>query len=89
LEDKECTLTPDVEFLQLFAAVLGPKWPSLAVLLLISESEIEEIKRAKKVSQEEQALRMLKKWALKEDATCGSLCQKLQHFSLFDSLSQP
>ena len=73
-------LQPDVEFLESFAGVVGSLWPSLAVSLRLSESEIEEVKQ---LPQQHQALRMLQMWVSREDATYGQLYQKLKTVSLF------
>ena len=73
-------LKPDVEFLESFAGVVGSPWPSLAVSLCLSESEIEEVKQ---LPQQQQALRMLQMWVSREDATYGQLYQKLKTVSLF------
>ena len=64
------------------------KWPSLAVSLGLSESEIQEVKeKGEGLSQHEHALEMLKKWVSREDATYGQICQSLKAISLFPSLS--
>ena len=76
---------PDVEFLGIFASVVGSKWPSLATTLSLSESEIKEVK-GEGSSQQDHTLQMLKKWAscnAREDATYGQLCQRLKTISLF------
>ena len=73
-------LQPDVEFLESFAGVVGSLWPSLAVSLCLSESEIEEVKQ---LPQQHQALRMLQMWVSREDATYGQLYQRLKTVSLF------
>ena len=78
--------TPDDNFLDLFAEVVGPKWPSLASLLSLTNEEIEEVKtEGKGQSQQVQALSMLKKWTSKEGAssTYDQLSQKLRKISLF------
>ncbi len=76
-------LKPDEEFLCSLSGVVGSKWPSLAVSLLLSEEEIERLKGKGNFSQQELALQMLKTWALKEEATYGQLCHKLRSISLF------
>ena len=73
---------PDVPFLESFAGVLGSKWPSLAASLSLSGDEMEEV-RMEEGSPQEFALRMLKKWFSREDATYGQLCQALKTISLF------
>ena len=80
LAKETCDLQPDVEFLESFAGVVGSLWPSLAVSLCLSESEIEEVKQ---LPQQHQALRMLQMWVSREDATYGQLYQRLKTVSLF------
>lgn len=72
-------LKPDNRFLVPFAGVVGSKWQSLAVSLSLSESEV----MGEGVSHQDRALQMLKKWVMREDATYGQLCQKLNTVSLF------
>ena len=72
-------ITPDVEFLELFAGVVGSKWSSLACLLSLTSEEIEEVK----TEEEDRALLVLKKWSSKEGATYGQLCNRLKTISLF------
>ena len=79
LNPKLQTITPDVEFLELFAGVVGSKWSFLACLLSLTSEEIEEVK----TEEEDQALLMLKKWSSKEGATYGQLCNRLKTISLF------
>ena len=79
LDPKLQTITPDVEFLELFAGVVGSKWSSLACLLSLTSEEIEEVK----TEEEERAFLMLKKWSSKEGATYGQLCNRLKTISLF------
>ena len=71
-----------MEFLGAFAGVAGSKWPSLATTLGLSESEIEDMK-GEGPSQQGHSLQMLMKWASREDATYGQLCQRLKTISLF------
>ena len=80
LAKKTRDVQPDVEFLESFAGVVGSLWPSLAVSLCLSESEIEEVKQ---LPQQHQALRMLQMWVSREDATYGQLYQRLKTVSLF------
>ena len=79
LDPKLQTITPDVEFLELFAGVVGSKWSSLACLLSLTSEEIEEVK----TEEEDQAFLMLKKWSSKEGATYGQLCKRLKTILLF------
>ena len=79
LDPKLQTITPDVEFLELFAGVVGSKWSSLACLLSLTSEEIEEVK----TEEENRALLMLKKWSSKEGTTYGQLCNRLKKISLF------
>ena len=79
LDPKFQTITPDVEFLELFAGMVGSKWSSLACLLSLTSEEIEEVK----TEEEERAFLMLKKWSSKEGATYGQLCNRLKTISLF------
>ena len=82
LEPQNHGIRPDVEFLSAFAGLVGSKWPSLATTLSLSESEIKEVK-GEGPSQTDHTLQMLKKWASREDATYGQLCQRLKTISLF------
>ena len=77
-------IKPDTKFLESFSVVVKSKWPSLAVSLGLSESEIQEVKeKGEGLSQIEHALQMLKKWVSRENATYGQLCQSLMAISLF------
>lgn len=51
--------------------------------LSLSEGEIEELKEKVRYSHQELALKMLRIWASKEEATFGELCIKLKSISLF------
>ena len=75
-------LKPDEEFLQSFAGVVGSKWPSLASSLSLSGDEIANVKE-EGLTQQDCALKMLKKWSAKEDATYGQLYQVLKTIPLF------
>ena len=80
------THTPDLEFLDLFAEVLvsRSKWSSLASLLSLTSTEIEEVKiKSENMSPKDHTLYVLKKWASKKDATYGHLCRKLNTIPLF------
>ena len=81
LSAESAEVTPDAEFLEQFAGVLGCKWPSLAASLCLSGGEIEVV-RKEGGSQQDQALRLLKLWAAKQGATYGQLCQILKTISL-------
>ena len=63
------------------------KWPSLASILSLTGSEINEVKREGKgeeeLSEQDCALLMLRKWASKEGATYGQLSQGLRTITLF------
>ena len=77
-------IKPDTKFVEAFSLVVGSKWPSLAVSLSLSESDIQEVKeKGEGLSQLEHALQMLKKWVSRKDATYGQLCQSLKAISLF------
>ena len=75
-------LKPDVDFLELFARVVGSRWPSLAVSLSLSDEEIGEV-RKEGGSPQDCAFLMLEKWSSREDATYAQLCQMLKMISLF------
>jgi hypothetical protein len=75
------TAKPDYQFLESFAAALGPMWPSLAVSLSFSEEDIEEVN--KEGNQHDHAFLMLRMWASREGATYGLLCKVLKTISLF------
>ena len=88
LEQDNFSVKPDVEFMELFAGVLGPLWPSLAASLSLSEDEIAQLRRGD-VSPQQRALDMLRMWvSTREDATYGQLCQKLKALSLFQCGTQ-
>ena len=73
----------DDEYLQLLSGEVGSRWPSLATSLSLSAKEIMELKDMVGLSEHELALQMLRTWALKENATYGQLCRKLNTISLF------
>ena len=75
-------IKPDEEFLRSFADVVGSKWPSLASSLSLSEDEIVNVKK-EGLTQQDCALKMLKKWSAKEDTTYGQLYQVLKTIPLF------
>ena len=74
---------PNEEFLYSLSRLVGCRWPSLAVTLLLSNGEIEQLKEKVGLSQEELALQMLRIWALRKESTYGQLCHKLKSISLF------
>ena len=86
LDLKAQALKLDDEFLQSFSAVVGSKWQSLAVSLLLSQSEILGLKEKVGLSQQELALNMLRIWASREGATYGKLCHQLKAISFFQLL---
>ena len=71
-----------MEFLELFARVVGSRWPSLAASLSLSDEEIGEV-RKEGGSPQDCAFLMLEKWSSREDATYAQLCQMLKMISLF------
>ena len=79
LDQQNHHLKPDADFLQSFADVVGSKWPSLASSLSLSVDEIVNVKE----KEQDYALKMLKKWSTKEDATYGQLYQVLKTIPLF------
>ena len=82
LDQQNHHLKPDEEFLQSFAKVVGSKWPSLASSLSLSGDEIANVKE-EGLTQQDCALKMLKKWSAKEDATYGQLYLILKTIPLF------
>jgi hypothetical protein len=76
-------LKPDVEFLESFAGVVQFQWSYLAASLSLSHDEIEEVRKKKNLSQQDQAFKMLNVWCLRADATFDGLCRVLQTISLF------
>ena len=82
LDQQNHHLKPDAEFLQSFADVVGSKWPSLASSLSLSGDEIANMKE-EGLTQQDCALKMLKKWLAKEDATYGQLYLILKAIPLF------
>ena len=82
LDQQNHPLKPDAEFLQSFADVVGPKWPSLALSLSLSGDEIANVKE-EGLTQQDCAVMMLKKWSAKEDATYGQLYLILLNIPLF------
>ena len=81
-----CNLKPDVEFLESFAGVVGPRWPSLAASLGLNHSEIEDV-TSEESSHQSRAFHVLRKWCLSDDATYSRLCQVLRTISLFQHTS--
>ena len=82
LDQQNHHLKPDAEFLQSFANVVGSKWPSLTLSLSLSGDEIANVKE-EGLTQQDCALKMLKKWSEKEDATYDQLYQVLKTIPLF------
>ena len=82
LDQQNHHLKPDAEFLQSLADVVGSKWPSLASSLSLSGDEIAKVKE-EGLTQQDCALKMLKKWSAKEDATYGQLYLILKTIPLF------
>ena len=85
IENPNCE--PDDDFLKSFASVVGGHWSSLARLLSIISSDIEEIS-SRRVEEDGcydvQALQVLRKWQQSSpEATYGQLYQKLQTISIF------
>ena len=75
----------DAHFLEHLAGLEGIHWESLASVLSLTSTEIEEVKRRSEGSQSQRdpALLILKMWATRDDATYGQLCQKLKTIALF------
>jgi hypothetical protein len=64
--------------------VVRSECSSLASVLSLTSSEMEEVEKNKKqLSQSDLSLRMLKKWATREEATYGQLCHRLKTITLF------
>ena len=84
IETHYSNVKPDNDFLCSFATVVGKNWPSLASLLSLSASDIEEIKResGRTTTHTEQALQMLKMWSSRMEATYGYLYSKLETIPL-------
>ena len=80
MEKRLSQVKPDSGFLKLFAAVVGNKWPSLAISLSLSEEKTEEMREGE---EGDQALKILRKWVSQEDATYGRLYLALETISLF------
>ena len=87
LDQQNHHLKPDEEFLQSFAEVVGSKWPSLALSLSLSKEEIANVKE-EGLTQQDCALKILKKWSAKEDTTYGQLYQVLKTIPLFQHGNQ-
>ena len=83
LDPEKQSLRPDEQFLELLAGVVKSECPSLVSILSLTSNEMKEVKKNQKVSQSELSLLVLKKWATREEATYGQLCQKLKTISLF------
>ena len=82
LDPEMQSLRPDEQFLELLAGVVKSECPSPVSILSLTSSEMEEVeKNWKQLSQSEISL---KKWATREEATYGHLCQKLKTISLFN-----
>ena len=83
MDQEKQSLRPDEQFLELLAGVVKSECPSLVSILSLTSTEMEEAKKNQKLSQSELSLQMLKKWATREEATYGLLCQKLKTILLF------
>ena len=84
LDPEKQSLRPDEQFLELLAGVVKSECPSLVSILSLTSTEMEEVeKNQKQHPRSELSLQMLKKWATREEATYGLLCQKLKTISLF------
>ena len=86
LDEHNSALHPSPDFLQSFAAIIGPQWQCLASPLSLTSEDIVSIKRETRGSGAEptrQALAMLQKWAASETATYGQLREKLCTLSVF------
>ena len=78
VDQQYSNLKPEEGFLQSFAKVIGKDWPRLASLLSLSTRDImQEVKRQGKHCPTDQALYMLQKWKLKDEATYGQLYKSL------------
>ena len=80
LDPEKQSLRPDEQFLELLAGVVKSECPSLVSILSLTSTEME---KNRKLSRSERSLQLLKKWATREEATYGLLCQKLKTISLF------
>ena len=79
LDSEKQSLKPDGQFLELLAGVVRSECQSLASILSLTSSEMEKVeKNRKQLSQSDLSLRMLKKWATREEATYGLLRHKLK-----------
>ena len=83
MDPEKQSLRPDEQFLELFAGAVKSECPSLVSILSLTSAEMEEAKKNQKLSQSELFLQVLKKWATREEATYGQLCQNLKTISLF------
>ena len=79
LDKQNHQLKPDAES---FANVVGSRWPSLASSLSLSVDEIANVTE-EGLTQQDCALKMLKKWLAKENVTYGQLYQVLKTIPLF------
>ena len=76
LDPEKQSLRPDEQFLEVLAGVVRSECPSLASILSLTSSEIEEVQQNRnQLSQLELSLR--------EGATYGQLCHKLKTIALF------
>ena len=84
LDPEKQSLRPDEQFLEMLAGVVRSECPSLASILSLTSSEMEEVEQNRnQLSQSELSLYMLKKWATREESTYGQLCHKLKTIALF------
>ena len=84
LDPEKQSLRPNEQFLEMLAGVVRSECPSLASILSLTSSEMEEVEQNRnQLSQLELSLHMLKKWAAREEATYGQLCHKLKTIALF------
>ena len=85
LESQYSSQKPDDDFLQSLARVIGNNWLLLSYLLSCPAHEVEFKTEEERTSQADQALHMLRRWASKEEATYGLLCERFKTVSLFQS----
>ena len=82
LDPEMQSLRPDEQFLELLAGVVKSECPSLVSIFSLTSTEME--KNWKQLSKSDISLQILKKWATREEATYGQLCQKLKAISFFN-----
>jgi len=64
--------------------VRSRQWPSLASLLSLTKTELEEVKKEElRLPHQDRALLMLKEWVKRDTATIGQLYENFKDITVF------